>query len=228
MPLIALLFRIDLIMPVTLIAPVPKQLPFHTEGFGWDAFERFCLSWLVADANLPNLGMTGAAEASRLRVLDAQRVGSSGEKQHGIDLLLTLENRATWVIQCKHVQSFGKDDFEKAIAKAKAEFSSYQPSHYLIWVTGKVTTLATLRSHSEADCTLWSAERMTAEFLVNTPPSKCRRVIEMCFGPAVAKVFFPTGDDILITEADFFARWEGEGRSFHHRAALAGQKNSLS
>jgi hypothetical protein len=214
-------------MAVTHITPVPKELPFHAEGFGWEAFERFCGAWLVAGASLPNLAMNGTTEVSRLGVLDAQRMGTGGEKQHGIDLLLKMGNRATWVIQCKRVEVFDKSDFKAAITKAKQEFGSYQPAHYLIWVTGRVTTGATLEAHSEPDCTLWSAERMTTEFLVHTSPGMCRRVIELCFGPSTVKQFFPIGDQLLLTESEFFARWEGEERSFHHRAALAGRNKEL-
>lgn len=214
-------------MAATLITPVPKELPFHAEGFGWEAFERFCGAWLVAGASLPNLAMNGTPESRRLGVVDAQRMGTGGEKQHGIDLLLKMENRATWVIQCKRVEVFDKSDFAKAITKAKQEFGSQQPGHYLIWVTGRITSGATLAAHSEPDCTLWSAERMTSEFLLHTPPGLCRRVIEICFGPSTAKQFFPIGDQLLLTESEFFARWEGEERSFHHRAALAGRNKEL-
>lgn len=214
-------------MAATLVTPVPKELPFHAEGFGWEAFERFCGAWLVAGASLPNLAMNGAPESRRLGVVDAQRMGTGGEKQHGIDLLLKMENRANWVIQCKRVEVFDKSDFAKAITKAKQEFGSQQPGHYLIWVTGRITSGATLAAHSEPDCTLWSAERMTSEFLLHTPPGLCRRVIEICFGPSTAKQFFPIGDQLLLTESEFFARWEGEQRSFHHRAALAGRNKEL-
>ena len=76
--------------------------------------------------------------------MDAHRVGSAGEKQHGIDILATMENRASWVVQCKRMKKFGKSDAERAIKKAEAEFGHQHPAHYLFWVTSEVKTDAIL------------------------------------------------------------------------------------
>ncbi len=206
---------------------IPKEFPFTADSFRWDDFERFCAMWLVAGITLPNLTMDGHEAPSRLKVVDAHRVGSPGEQQHGIDILVTMENRATWVVQCKHIAKFGKTDTSSAIEKAKREFGSYQPAHYLIWVTGKVSAGATLVAHQAESVTLWSAERLTTDVLSNTPHGPLRQMIRSCFGPDWAKAFFPIGDQLLLTEEEFFSRWESSGRSFHHQANLAGRTHEL-
>ena len=144
-------------MPIRHTNFIPRELPFYANSFRWDDFERFCAMWLVSGTTLPNLTLDGHEGPGRLKVVDAHRVGTSGEKQHGIDILVTMENRATWVVQCKHMAKFGKTDAAKAIEKAKREFGSHQPAHYLIWVTGKVTADATLVAHQAESVTLWSA-----------------------------------------------------------------------
>jgi hypothetical protein len=214
-------------MPISHTNSIPREFPFHADSFRWDDFERFCAMWLVSGITLPNLTMDGHGGPSRLRVVDAHRVGTSGEKQHGIDILVTMENRAAWVVQCKHMAKFGKTDAAKAIEKAKREFGSHQPAHYLIWVTGKVTADATLMAHQAESVTLWSAERLTTDVVSQTPPEQCRQLIRACFGPEWAKAFFPIGDHLLLTEEELFSRWESADRSFHHHAALAGRTQDL-
>ena len=183
--------------------------------------------WLASGTALPNLTLDGHQGPGRLRVVDAHLMGVPGEEQHGIDILITMENGATWVVQCKHMVKFGKTDASKAIEKAKREFGSYQPAHYLIWVTGKVTAEATLVAHQAESVTLWSGERLTTDVVLHTPPSQCRQLIRACFGPEWAKAFFPVGDHLLLTEEEFFTPWESPDRSFHHHAALAGRTEDL-
>jgi hypothetical protein len=214
-------------MPAGHAISIPRQFPFHADSFRWDDFERFCLTWLVSSTTLPNLTLDGHEGPSRLRVVDAHRVGVSGEKQHGIDILVTMENGATWVVQCKHMAKFGKTDASKAFEKAKREFGSYQPAHYLIWVTGKVTADATLFAHQAEAVTLWSAERLTTDVVLHTPSEQCRQLIRSCFGPEWAKAFFPIGDHLLLTEDEFFSPWDSADLSFHHHAALAGRTEDL-
>ncbi|MEO8614124.1 MAG: restriction endonuclease [Luteolibacter sp.] len=214
-------------MPVDHTISIPRQFPFHADSFRWDDFECFCARWLVSGTTLPNLTLDGHEGPSRLRVVDAHRVGVSGEKQHGIDILVTMENGATWVVQCKHMAKFGKTDASKAIEKAKREFGSYQPAHYLIWATGKVTADATLLAHQAEAVSLWNAERLTTDVVLHTPPEQCRQLIRACFGQEWGKAFFPVGDHLLLTEEELFSPWDMADRSFHHHAALAGRTEDL-
>ncbi len=214
-------------MPILHASPTPRQLPFHADGFGWQSFERFCAAWLVSGTTLPNLTLDGEGP-SRLRIIDAHRVGSAGEKQFGIDILATIENRATWVVQCKRMKTFSKSDAERAIKKAEAEFGKHHPAHYLLWVTGDVKADATLLVHEKhPNWSLWSGERLSTEFLLHTPRSQCYRILTQCFSPGWAKAFFPIPDHLLSTREEFFSRWEGDNRSFHHHAALVGRDKFL-
>lgn len=204
------------------------MFPFDADSFDWDHFERFCAMWLAAGTTLPNLTMTGYEDASRLRVKNATRLGTSGEKQHGIDILVEMENSTTWVVQCKHVKTFSETNATKAIQKAKQEFGRlYNPAHYLVFVTGKVTKDATLVALQENSVTLWNAEQITTEVKLYTPPRQCRQLIRDCFGHDWAKAFFPVADDLLITGNEFFERWNSSGQSFHHNATLAGRARDL-
>lgn len=214
-------------MPIIHASPVPKELPFHADGFGWQSFERFCAAWLVSGTTLPNLTLNGGGP-SRLQVIDAHRVGSAGEKQFGIDILVTMENRATWVVQCKRMETFSKLDAERAIKKAEAEFGKHHPAHYLLWVTGDVKADATLLVHEKhPNWSLWSGERLSTEFLLYTPRSQCYRILTQCFSPGWAKAIFPIPDHLLSTREEFYSRWDGENRSFHHHAALVGRDKVL-
>ena len=207
------------------------MLPFLADSFGWEAFERFCGAWLVSGATLPNLNLnSNPAGPARLRIVDAQRLGTAGAKQHGIDILVRMETGARWVVQCKHVKKFGKTDLEKAIVKAEKEFGLHNAEHFLLWVTGDVSTDATLLADDKEkhpNWTLWSAERLTNEFILHTPRRQCFTILQQCFDHACAKAFFPIPDDLLITATDFFARWDGPDRSFHHHAVLMGRESDL-
>lgn len=214
-------------MAILHTSSTPRELPFHADGFGWQSFERFCAVWLVSGTTLPNLTLDGEGP-SRLRIIDAHRAGSAGEKQFGIDILATMENRATWVVQCKRMETFSKSDAERAIKKAETEFGKHHPAHYLLWVTGDVKAAATLLVHEKhPNWSLWSGERLSTEFLLHTPRSQCYRILTQCFGPGWAKAFFPIPDHLLSTREEFFSRWEGENRSFHHQAALVGRDKVL-
>lgn len=207
----------------------PKRLPFHADSFSWSAFERFCGAWLVSGTTLPNLNLDSNPDGpARLRIVDALRVGNPGEKQHGIDILVRMETGTRWVVQCKRIEKFGKTDLTKAIAKAEKEFGHHRAERFLLWVTGDVSADATLIVDEHPNWTLWSAERLTNEFIIHTPPRQCFTILQQCFDHAWAKAFFPIPDDLLITASEFFARWEGPDRSFHHHAELIGREKDLS
>ncbi len=214
-------------MPALHTQPAPRRLPFHAESFGWEHFERFCGAWFVSGTSLPNLNLTTEGP-SRLRISDAVRYGTGGAKQRGIDILATMENRATWVVQCKHMPNFTRGNAQTAITKAVREYGSRQPARWLLWVTGKVTTDAIdLVQENYPDWTLWDGERLSQEFLLHTPPRQAFQVIESIFGTEWAKAFFPLPDSLLITAEEFFGRWSGEERLFHHRTEFVGRGDLL-
>ena len=205
----------------------PRRLPFDAGSFGWDHFERFCGKYFVAGTSLPNFQLESGGP-TRLHILDAVRYGASGAKQRGIDILATMENRATWVLQCKHVAKFGKGDAEKAIAKAEREFGSRHPARYLLWVTGNVSTDALDLVHEHyPNWTLWDGERISNEFLLHTPQRQAFQIVSSVFDGAWAKAFFPLPDDLLISTGEFYSRWESEDRLFHQRAGFVGRQNLL-
>lgn len=214
-------------MPALHTQPAPRRLPFHAESFGWEHFERFCAAWFVSGTSLPNLNLTTEGP-SRLRIADAVRYGTGGAKQRGIDILATMENRATWVVQCKHMPNFTRGKAEAAITKAVQEYGSRQPARWLLWVTGKVAPDAIdLVQENYPDWTLWDGERLSQEFLLHTHPRQAFQIIESIFGTHWAKAFFPLPDSLLITAEEFFARWSGEDGLFHHRTDFVGRKDLL-
>ncbi len=182
---------------------------------------------MIAGTSLPNLSFSGEGPI-RLRILDAVRYGAAGARQRGIDYLATMENRATWVLQCKHMPRFTKGDAEKAIAKAEAEFGNSYPARYLLWVTGKVSPEALdLVRERHPNWTLWDGERISNEFLIHSPPRQACQIISNIFGSAWAKAFFPLPDDLLISTSEFYSRWAGEDRLFHHEAPFIGREDLL-
>lgn len=218
-------------MPISFAKLAPVKLPFHSDGFGWDAFERFCAEWLVSGATLPNLNLDRNPESpSRLRIVDAQRIGSPGSPQYGIDILVKMETGARWVVQCKRVEKLTKGYFEEAVEKAESEFGQYLPERYLLWVTGRVASDATLLAEDEnlhPNWTLWGAERLTSEFIQHTPRRRCVDILSRCFHPDWAKAFFPLPEDLLVSAGDFFSRWDQAGRVFHHRSGLVGRERAM-
>jgi len=213
-------------MTIAHTAAGPRQLPFHAESFEWEHFERFCASYFVSGTLLPNLNLT-EEEPVRLRIVDAVRYGTSGSKQRGIDILATMEHRATWVVQCKRMPNFTRRDAETAIAEADEKFSGCTPARYLLWVSGKVSTEAQEVIGLHPNWTLWSGERLSTEFLLHTPRRQSLQIITNIFGPGWAKAFFPLPDELLYTTSDFFSRWDVEDRLFHHGAALVGRADVL-
>ena len=207
----------------------PSELPFHAESFGWEEFERFCAAYFVAGISLPNLSLpeNSGRGPNRLRVVDAVRYGTAGAKQLGIDFLVKMEDGTIWVVQCKRMIKFARGNAEKAIAKAEAEFGSRNPAKYLLWVTGKVSPDALDVVGAHKDWTVWDGERISNEFLLYTPRRQAFQIISSSFGAGWAKAFFPLPDDLLITSAEFFARWSGEDRLFHHRAVFVGRGDLL-
>ena len=201
----------------------PRQLPFHVDSFEWDHFERFCAAYFVAGTSLPNLNLAGEG-AARLRIVDAVRYGTAGSKQRGIDILATMENRATWVLQCKRMPHFTKSDAEKAVAAAETTFSGHTPARYLLWVSGTVATGAQDVIGSHPNWTLWSGERLSMEFVLHTPRKQAFQIITQIFGPGWAKAFFPLPDGLLLNTSEFFSRWDEEGKLFHHQAKFVGRK----
>ncbi|MDF1813145.1 MAG: hypothetical protein P1V20_13185 [Verrucomicrobiales bacterium] len=216
-------------MAISLVSPLPSTLPFHADYFGWNNFERFCLSWLTADTTLPNFLLSdNPSEPSRLKIVDAHRVGGPGEKQLGIDIIVDMENGRKWVIQCKHEQKFGKPKARTAIEKAKDEYGKkYNPEFHLLWVTGNVTSQATFLASETPEFALWSAERMTEDFVKFTKPNLCRHVIRSCFSMEWAKAFFPLSDETLVSEHDYFSRWDSNKTCFHHDNPLIGREQEL-
>lgn len=213
-------------MPISHTNAAPRLLPFHAESFGREHFERFCAAWLISGTTLQNLGLT-LHGPSRLRIADAVRYGTSGSKQKGIDILATMENGATWVVQCKRTPKFSRSDAEKAITKANTEYGSRNPAHFLLWVTGQVATGALDFVQQHPKWTLWDGERISQEFLLHTPRPQAFQIILNIFGSEWAKAFFPLPDHLLITTAEFYARWSGEDRLFHHEAAFVGRQELL-
>ncbi|MEY4485091.1 MAG: hypothetical protein RL693_2543, partial [Verrucomicrobiota bacterium] len=196
---------------------------FHADGFGWDNFERFCGAYMVSGTSLPNLSLSNDGPI-RLRILDAVRYGTAGAKQKGIDFLATMENRSTWVLQCKHMPKFGKTDAEKAIKKAEEEFGPQNPARYLLWATGTVSPDALDFVHQHhPNWTLWDGERISNEFLLYTPPRQALQIIATSFSAAWGKVFFPLPDNLLIGTYEFYSRWAGEEKLFHHQTPFFGR-----
>ncbi len=213
-------------MPLRPSFQAPLQLPFNDQDFAWEHFERFCGTYMVAGTSLPNLGFSGAGPI-RLRILDAIRYGTAGAKQRGIDYLATMENRATWVLQCKHMPRFTLGDAEKAMAKAETEFGARLPARYLLWVTGTVSPDAIDLVNERPNWTIWDGERISNEFLRHCPPRQACQIISNIFGPTWAKAFFPLPDDLLISTHEFYSRWAGEDRLFHHEAPFVGREDLL-
>ena len=210
---------------------IPQRLPFDAQSFGFEHFERFCLAYFTTQIALPNFshGRSSPDLPGRLRVIDAMRYGHSGEKQLGIDLLVTMENREHWIVQCKHSPRLAAGEVAAAMKKAEEEYGPQNPAHYLLWVSGTVSPAAIEVAKASPHWTLWDGERLTTELLNpdNLSQHQASRIIGQIFGEAVVKIFFPLPDSLLINQAQFFAKWLGLDRPFHHEAEYIGQKECL-
>jgi hypothetical protein len=101
-----------------------QLLATHVARLSGAQFEEFCISWLVANQNLPFLGGN---------LIHAQPFGRPGQNQNGIDIACDVERpadsstlyRIRVVAQCKRVKEWTDQKTLDAIAKATHPADEY-------------------------------------------------------------------------------------------------------
>ena len=200
-----------------------NQLPF--DQLDASQFESFVLHFLGAGIRLdvierPPLGQgeepgspTASGVTVRRCIVRVTGVGTSGQNQHGIDVIAYTETGAQCVFQCKH---WPKKKFDEAAAKAvveKANTEYPEASRYFVVLTHPPTNPIEVRRLIEADSKweLWEPSELSLRFLDDEVLGRDKQIeIIRRFFPALADQliaqFFPQQDALLISAADFFSR----------------------
>jgi hypothetical protein len=192
-------------------APVPdpssiRVLPFRDDVFTWERFESFCLAVVRA---LPD-------------VRHAERYGTRGEAQRGIDIVAELHDGRRRTIQCRL-----RRRFRRSSAEATVRETTYEADEHQIWVTCDVGTAA---FDFVADLDGWSLH--SAEGISQTvrelPRERARRIVEDAFGTAVRRAFLgPDGPIAFEAPEDYFAPLDEPTRLIRHDLDLVGRETEL-
>lgn len=199
-----------------------QLLPF--EQLDHEQFESFLLQFLGAGISLEvierPLAFTPvppeqtappapASVTARYRLVRATSVGTSGQKQHGIDLIAYTESGAQWVFQCKHwpKKKFDVAAAEEVIAKANTEYP--EARRYFAVLSHPATKPVDVRRVIEADpkWQLWEPSEIWTRFQNEVPRGKQLDIVRRFFGDETANQLYPLQHDCLLLSAtDYFAR----------------------
>jgi len=188
------------------VAPKLQVLPFDSEEFSWQRFQRFCVE--LANA-LPE-------------VKRADSYGQEGEKQDGIDIECELRNGRTRSIQCRKRKRFSKTNAEKLVKETK-----YKADEHEVWVTCKTGTEVSKFFNRRRKWTIRNAEKIPVDVRL-LPVERARRIVEHGFGPQVRRAFLgPAGPIAFDSPAEYFKPLDGAGRRIRHDLPLVGRGPEL-
>lgn len=199
-----------------------QLLPF--EQLDHEQFESFLLQFLGAGISLevierplaftpvPPEQTAPPAPASftaRYRLVRATSVGTSGQKQHGIDLIAYTESGAQWVFQCKHwpKKKFDVAAAEEVIAKANTEYP--EARRYFAVLSHPPTRPVDVHRVFDAAprWELWEPSELSTRFFNEVPRDKQPDLVRRFFGEETVRQLFPDQSDALLLPASaFFAR----------------------
>src|SRR5947208_2448494 len=108
-------------MTESVVQPLMRILPFHSDAFTWERFESFCLAVVRA---LPEVRW-------------AERRAGGGERQGEVDIDAVLADGGLRTIQCKHRKVLTPQQAEKTVLGTADNAAEHE-----IWVTGTVRAAA--------------------------------------------------------------------------------------
>jgi hypothetical protein len=182
-------------------------LPLDDSQWDWKDFERFCLGFVKAEAE----------------VLDARLYGTRGEDQRGIDIVADLADGRTRTYQCRKWQAYRKADVEHTV-----EETEYEADEHVILVGCEVGTAVRDYVDGIESWSLLDKEDLSRAVREIEPRERSRRLIEDTFGVAWRRAFLgPPGPLGFWETDDYFSGLLDESSLFRHTWELVGRAEIL-
>lgn len=204
-----------------------QLLATHVARLSGAQFEEFCISWLIANQNLPFLGGN---------LIHAQPFGRPGQNQHGIDIACDVERpadsstlrRIRVVAQCKRVKEWTDQQTLDAIAKA-----THPADEYVLILAlptdEKIQRVIDLHndslSHGKPRWSVWFIDAIQRQIETHLQNDKGARLLTEYFGSDVSfdLIRLHGSTPLMIADA-FFAGMQG---TLQHRHELIGRTEEL-
>ncbi len=184
-----------------------RILPFQDDSFDWNRFESFCL----------------AVARSLPEIRRADRYGSTGEKQRGIDIEADLVDGRKRTIQCRHRKRMAKPQIEKIVAD-----TSYPADQREIWATCSVGAKVSDYIEALSGWKIESGEGVSQKLRLEIPRETARLIVRDAFGAQVSRNFLgPTGPVGFVAPSDYFAALDDPGRLLRQDLPLVGREEEL-
>lgn len=178
--------------------PVDALLP--------DRFERFCLYLL--DRLHPGE--------------DVHRAGTTGHKQHGLDIEVAFRSGEVHTFQCKRVAQFGA---KKVQAAVEAHTRVADKKVFLISRIASPGMRAEVRKHAGWD--VWDKEDIALK-VRSLPREEQLRLVDTFFRGQRLALLGETEAGPWLTLQEFLAPFSSKQTAFNHRWALVGREGELS
>lgn len=147
--------------------------------------------------------------------------GSSGHKQHGIDLIARFPNGEAHTFQCKRVQQFGPKDVLIAIGE-----HTVQAKKKIILLSRVASPAARLSLQNRTDWEIWDVEDVSRK-IRELPIDTQKRIVRTFFrGQELALLGHPAESPWQSPE-EFYEPFASETSLFNHSWQLIGRKESL-
>jgi hypothetical protein len=199
-------------------------LPFNRDKPGsWQIWEGFWLDFLNAQPLLPWPGR----KAIYKRVIRAEKIGTPGGPQDGVDVRAIMEDHTILVVQCKDRPGLQPKEGKAAMDLAEEKYRGADA--YFLAVTSKNVSLGIQKEADRRE--KWMVvglETLSSWFFSGAllAPEKQKR-LAFDHWPSEAKALFPiVGDNLLITPERFFRAFKKEGNLHRHDAKLQGEKTN--
>lgn len=182
------------------------DLPLDSRGMDWTRFQDF-----VRDLFERRDGVR------RVRAM-----GTQGDAQQGIDLIVDLESGGVCGVQVRRVATFGPADLKHA-----AEATTFPADHYVVALSREATVGVREEEGRHPDWEVWDLKDLSACVRAMSPDD-ARDLLLPHFGREFTAAFLghrPRSP--FETVERFFDTWLDEDQLFHHAWPLVGRNNVL-
>jgi len=186
--------------------PQGARLRLCSADITWEQFEQFFLALLDA---LPE-------------VASANRYGTSGDDQEGIDHEIAFADGTTGAAQCRQRDKFGKPQFDKAVSD-----NEYDADRHIVATSGVATQPARKAAAATPGWELWDVDDIGLK-VRSLPRVDARWLVEDQLGAAQRRAFLgPEGGLTLSRWRQRFRRLLEPDRLFSHTLPLVGRDPAL-
>ncbi|WP_216327367.1 restriction endonuclease [Deinococcus aestuarii] len=150
------------------------------------------------------------------------RLGVSGDKQDGIDLIADLAGGRRRVIQCRRWRRFTRSDAERTLQEAR-----YPADEHMLLLASVATATPRRVLENAPGWTIWDADDVAREVRC-LPPDPARQLVQTHFGREWRRAFLQLDAPSPFVPAEtFFGPFVRPGRLFRHDWTLVGRDADL-